>query len=334
MFRAHLLPLSPAFSLVFALGAPGCLPTGGGRECRGIEPNGPDLTGTAMSRKDAAGCPIQGGIQLRVASLDRGVRLQSGEELRDVTVAAGILKSATKPHANFVGATLSGTAESGHAVTLRIDEIAAPDAKSGGVTRYRLAYRFVEPGGTGAPFAPLCPGGELAIAVPGQWDLTIGPGGGSKRTSISSDATFACTSSAIAKCVTILEYRPWAATPTGVSLNNLHQSCVRAVRADYCGNGQPNTRKDERINFYDNAGVQKDAAEWPMEAVWSPEGARCVESTRLQVAPADPQTKRSETNVRDYIARTCPQILHACTERASAAAGPALLFTEVAPSTP
>ena len=38
--------------------------------------------------------------------------------------------------------------------------------------------------------------------------------------------------------------------------------CVRAVRADYCGTGQANTRQDEKINFYDSAGVQRDAATW------------------------------------------------------------------------
>jgi len=308
--------------------------TSGSRLCRGIEPNGPELTGTALSRQLAPGCPVLEGIQLRSVDLEQGVLLPNGQELRDVSAEGGGLRAGDRPLKELVGATLSGTAETGHAVTLRIDKIVPNDAS--GAPLFQISYRFRDQPAEDPRWLPLCKGAEPALALAGQWDLTVGPGGGGKVSAKKSLLTLACQSSALGKCVTVFSYKPWAKTPLGTSLDELHQSCVRAVRADYCGNGQSNTQKDERINFYDSAGVQHDAADWPLEAVWSADGARCVETTRLRRAPHDPRTQRPETDVREYIQRTCPQILHPCTDKlpATPSAGDALLFTEVAPSTP
>lgn len=326
--------------LVTAAG--GCAPASG-RSCRGIEPNGPLLGGTAMRREQAPGCPVLEGIQLRVARLDQGVTLQGGEELRDVALVQGALSSGARSARSFIGAVLLGEAETHDGVRLRIEDVAvaadagakaeqeekAPAAGESGVLLYRLSYQFRDQPQRPDGWQPLCPGGGLAVAVPGQWDLTVSPGGGGKKPARPGDVTFACQGSAIAKCVTVLGYRPWATAGAakGGSLDGLHQACVRAVRADYCGNGQSNTRSDEQVNFYDSAGVQKDGADWPLEAEWTEAGARCVMSTRLKEAPADARTGRAVTNVRDYIGRTCPQVLRPC---AGAAAGEAVLITETA----
>lgn len=303
------------------------------RHCRGIEPNGPELTGISMARMPAAGCPMVEGIQLRVTDLAQGVTLAGGESLRDVKVEAGVLKSGARPVSDFVGATLSATSETGLQVVLKVDAITPGDEKNGGVPQYALSYAWRDEAAAAPSFRPLCPNQATAIAVAGQWDLTVGPGGGGKRSSSPTEVTFACKGSAVAKCVTVLEYKPWANSPSGVSLDKLHESCVRAVRADYCGNGQSNTRNDEKINFYDSAGIQRDAASWPLEAIWSADGARCVEATRLTEVAADPRTHRKKTKVRDYISKKCPQILHECPKAAAGPAdNPALLYTEIAPA--
>lgn len=317
------------------------------RECRGIEPNGPLLTGTTMRRAPAPGCAVVEGIQLRSARLDQGVTLAGGESLSDVALTNGGLRSGARSARAFIGAVLAGAAETGDPVLLRIEDVAVaadPGAKAaeeektaaageGGVLLYRVSYQFRSDAQRADGWAPLCPEGGMALAVPGAWNLTVAPGGGGKRADSapgSSEVTFACQGSAIAKCVTLLGYRPW----TSPALDGLHQACVRAVRADYCGNGQSNTRADEQVNFYDSAGVQKDGAEWPLEAEWAPEGARCVQSTRLKTAPADPRTKRAATDVRDYISKTCPQVLRPCSGPSGVAAGATLpvLFTEAAPA--
>lgn len=329
-----------SFPVALTLWAGSCAETGSvPRHCRGIEPNGPELTGVSMTRAPAAGCPLVEGIQLRVTDLGIGVVLPDGETLRDVTLEAGALKSGNRPLGNFVGATLSAIAETGAPVILHIDSIAPADEKNGQVPQYMLSYAWREAGGltSDAPpsWQPLCKDKAPAIAVVGTWDMTVGPGGGGKHSQVPTELTFACQGSAVAKCVSVLEYKPWANTPSGASLDLLHQSCVRAVRADYCGNGQSNTRHDEKINFYDSASVQRDAAEWPLEAIWSPDGARCVQSPRLTEVAADARTHRPKTKVLDYIKSKCPQILHACPPKMpSPSENPAWLYTEIAPTNP
>jgi hypothetical protein len=45
-----------------------------------------------------------------------------------------------------------------------------------------------------------------------------------------------CTSGAIGKCVRA-GYKPWVRANDGRLMWDYHQACVRAIRADYCGNG-------------------------------------------------------------------------------------------------
>lgn len=328
------MPKSRVYTLsfVFSLYAASCVPAGSTavqRDCRGIEPNGPDLNGTAMTGRVAQSCPIRDDLKLRVVNLEDGVTLASGEVLAGagVRLESGALAASGRKLADFVGATLHGVAETKQGVLVRIDSIVAGET----APEYRLSYKWQDGEDR---WMPLCKDGASAVAVNGQWDLGVSPGGGGKKSIAAAEVTFACQGSAIAKCVTLLKYRPWSSTAAGASLDVLHQSCVRAVRADYCGNGQSNTRRNQQVNFYDSAGVQRDGADWPLEAIWTPDGARCVESTRLAVTPADPRTQRPEESIRDYLARTCPQVLRPCAEIAGAGrAGDALLlYTEVAPS--
>ena len=94
--------------------------------------------------------------------------------------------------------------------------------------------------------------------------------------------TFACEGYALAKCVE-LGYRPWL--PGGRAL---HQTCTRLIRADYCGDGRSHTEDGVWINVYDGLGIQSDTEDWTFEAEWSPEGARCLSTTRLSTMRAQP----------------------------------------------
>jgi hypothetical protein len=104
---------------------------------------------------------------------------------------------------------------------------------------------------------------------------------------IDSDREFSltCTSGALGKCV-IWGYKPWRTAPDGTSLAPYHQACTRAVRADYCGNGQPYTHDGTVIDIYDRLGIQRrdDIPDMSFEAAWGPAGAVCVRRTRIPAA--------------------------------------------------
>lgn len=127
---------------------------------------------------------------------------------------------------------------------------------------------------------------NLAIAVAGTWNekgAFVPPGYGT-----SYDFTFACTGSAIAKCIdqTGTQYKPWSSTLERDRL----VACTRMMRADYCGNGEPHTNPGLWITFKDKANHRAyvsagppsgGALIWRFEAVWSTAGAECVFNPRV-----------------------------------------------------
>jgi hypothetical protein len=328
---------------------PPATPGAAARRCRHIEPNGPQLTGTRMTM-ETPGCPPVPDVQLRVADLARGVALPGGPVHADVALHGGELGGQRVKGPELIGALLLGEAELGGTVRLRLDDIEqAPDPnpktpinENADVFRYRISYQFGSGSGPAegsfhpsSAWQPLCSGDNQAIAVAGEWDLHQGTAGsGGKRSSSERAVTFACVGSAIAKCVERLGYKPWQSvavpgSPTKLSLDELHQSCVRAVRADYCGTGESLTKTGERVNFYDRVGINRDDSDWPLEAQWTPRGASCVAGTRLRTAPADARVGRTEMPARAYVQKSCPKVWAA---QCPAAPGSAVLWTEATPS--
>jgi hypothetical protein len=67
----------------------------------------------------------------------------------------------------------------------------------------------------------------------------------------------------------------------------LYDTCVRMVRADYCGDGRSFTRDGTVIGYRDSAGLATLTAEdiatesLAFEAVWGPGGAICLARPRL-----------------------------------------------------
>ncbi len=85
-----------------------------------------------------------------------------------------------------------------------------------------------------------------------------------------------CTGGAEGKCVRF-GYKPWRQVPRA-SLAPYYQTCVRLVRADYCGDGTGHTRNGTPIDIFDKIGIQRDEAApgLTFEAAWGPDGAVCV----------------------------------------------------------
>lgn len=108
-----------------------------------------------------------------------------------------------------------------------------------------------------------------AIPIRGVWDQRQGVPGAGGRHDAPGMFTFACRGFALAKCVEF-GYEPWRHG------TDLHQACVRMVRADFCGDGRSWTENGTLINLYDHRGIQQDEADWPVEAEWDVHGARCL----------------------------------------------------------
>lgn len=98
--------------------------------------------------------------------------------------------------------------------------------------------------------------------------------------------TFACASGVIAKCVRSWGYKPWKelVTEAGqtVDLRPLHRACVRAARADYCGDGVSYTNDGIRIDMADVYGLNDRDLDtgFRREAGFSEKGAAWVAHAR------------------------------------------------------
>lgn len=112
--------------------------------------------------------------------------------------------------------------------------------------------------------------------------------------------SLSCVSGVQAKCLR-WGYRPWARSPDGnTELAPYYNACLRAARADYCGDDQPTTRDGTTIDLYDRVGIQKpesDPVEFRFEAGWSPAGAVCVQHPRI-----------ADNASLDSIAAACPRL--------------------------
>jgi ADYC domain len=204
----------------------------------GVSPNGVSLNGVSPNGVSPNGTPL--GIAGTGAPL-------SGAEL--------------------VGSTWTGLLSNGATVALRIDAAAQLTGGNADLWSYRMS---VSADGTWRPLCVDTTGTpSFAESVPGTWNLAQGvPGGGSYLPS-ADDFTLACRGSAIAKCVE-LGYKPWTGHEAEL------ETCVRALRGDYCGDGTPYTVDGTLVNLFDAEGIQTDDVDWEPEAEWTPEGARCI----------------------------------------------------------
>jgi hypothetical protein len=121
----------------------------------------------------------------------------------------------------------------------------------------------------------------------GSWRMLCAPGPDGRQQGfplvVGGSLEFTCSAGALAKCVRF-GYRPWADGPDGKPLARQHAACVRMVRGDYGGSGEPWTRDGMNIDVYDPQGVQKSdmITDQNFEAGWSPDGAVCVHHVRVK----------------------------------------------------
>lgn len=216
-------------------------------------------------------------------------------------VGAGAGAGETVVDRSMVGLVIEGAVGQGPRRVLRIGAV-RQDPDSDG-----LLYQIAD-ADSGRPLCGRGADGSPVEALPlaGSWDA---------RMDWHADGlTFACTDGVLAKCVR-WGYRPWAERP-GVDMRALYQTCLRMVRADYCGDGVPHTEEGTPINLWDIAGIQtRDPADgMTFEAAWGPEGALAIARTRWPQGLA-------------YVRAHCPDRL----EQAGASGEGALIRNESRP---
>jgi len=321
-----------------------------------IGSNGRSLTGTHL------GFHGPGARELVYVDLAMGVHLKD-KVLPDVKLSGTSFvndQGAPLSESELRGGELTGcTIHDERQVRLRIRDVhAADEAEGKDVKVYTLEYQLAphgtrcddrswQPRSEPAHWLALCPdpqqvcaaGGAAnrdadnrgAIPVSGVWNLHEGPEyGGHKFDSHSRRISFSCPWGAIGKCV--YQNRDgfvWKNPITDDHSDQLHQACVRAMRADYCGNGRSHTFDGTLLHiFRATAGRSASDPRYKLEALWDASGAVCVQSTRYEVDPTDPSERTHE-----FIQKTCPQRLKACPRRqdGDAAKQAATVGTEVLP---
>jgi hypothetical protein len=214
-----------------------------------------------------------------------------GDPLQNLQVTEGQLIASQSGHPLFgnqlVGTLLRGHTAGGTLVPLYIGKVspAAPGDAEPGTT---YAYWVVRQDPSTQHWSPLCQpdakGRSDAFPVAAVWNTQNG-----NRVSSTAQFTFGCTKGVIAKCM-IWGYRPWKIS---LDVNHpeqmiaLHQTCTRAARADYCGNGDSNTVDGTTVDIYDslpsklrvedpNVKIEDAVPKLPFEAGWDEFGAHCL----------------------------------------------------------
>lgn len=172
---------------------------------------------------------------------------------------------------SIIGTELVAFTYEGKPHKLYIDDVIVGEGGNSDLLYYRVSVHR-----DGAK-VPLC-GDQLAIALPGAWDLSSGrPGDGGWL-----DANgffFACRESTVAKCYE-MGFKPWKFQEEDETILNLHEACVRALRADYSGDGVAGTVSEiEVVLSTDPAPALADGFE--LEATWSVDGAICQRAARV-----------------------------------------------------
>jgi hypothetical protein len=242
-----------------------------GIRINGIRINGIRINGIRINGIRINGISLQGG---GLVAIDSNGQIVSGKSL--------------------VNGKLSATLSDGTDITLKIDDATQGTGSNSDIWWYKFsAYEAKR-------WVPLCdpdpakPGDQLpALFARGTWNETTAEWSDGGYLSLS------CSNGAVAKC-TDAGYKPWALGET--TYPSHLQACIRMIRADYCGTGQTFTTDGRSIDIWDDLGIQAQSMPgWTFEAEWTPDGARCVASTRLpqQYIPPCLQQRMNVNNCGD-----------------------------------
>jgi hypothetical protein len=255
-------------------------------EQAGMTMQGTTLQGVTMQGMTMQGMTMQG-YRLGGATLSgvglMNVRVEKGElvgERDQVTLRGDALVGA---HFHAEARNLTANPPTSALGEYRITAVAAEDpAYDPTRTGNTFLYTLEQWVGDTSSWQPACPadsdGRRVAIPLAATWDER------GDRIESSTLFTFGCTTGVIAKCYR-WGYRPWL---TGYgNMEDMHWTCTRLARADYCGNGVSHTHEGTLINIWDTMpapGPIQTRGTPPLgmifEAGWRTNGAACLSHTR------------------------------------------------------
>ncbi|MEZ4450653.1 MAG: ADYC domain-containing protein [Nannocystaceae bacterium] len=237
-----------------------------GEELNGINLNGMRLNGMRLNGE------FLNGMRLN------GMRL-NGEALTGLQMIGNILQAIGEDLSTRSGADLEGAVVS--------TEVTHPDTS---VVETEWAYTNFEDGPNGlvlmnvqyrelpdTTWQPACKDGAdqpvKAVQLLGSWDPESGDPVGDQDV-----VSYGCLKAALGDCA-LWGYVPGKVV-SGKDLRAYHQACTRAKRADYCGKGETHTQNGTSIDIYDDLGVQEEATNWGIEALYNEFGAVCINTPR------------------------------------------------------
>ena len=259
-----------------------------GQQMQGQQMQGQQMQGQQMQGTSLDGAPVtpaeppvasqyagwmSGQRVLGTARLDKGVL--------SVATRRGVLSGAA-----LIGAVVPSTRGAEQVAIVIRDVQPDPTFPEGGTALYAVDVLAAD--GTGQPLCRTdAHGVAAAIPVAATWNEH------GDRVESSSRFTFACTAGVIAKCYR-WGYRPWLDGGGGNTFSQLHQSCTRMARADYCGDGHTNTFEGTLINLLDTSPAPGPLTShgpadptFFFEAGWAPQGAVCLSKQRWVTLPPD-----------------------------------------------
>jgi ADYC domain-containing protein len=233
-----------------------------GRPLPIMEQQGSQLQGINLQGMELQGMQLQG---KSFGFLDlNGARLAVAQSAAPVSLVGGALvASGFADTAALRGVALTATTRSGDPFAVEVRGVRSVN----GIDRIDIAIDG----------AAACAPGDDGLFVEGAWDER------GNHSSPPGTLTYSCMTGVIAKCVT-WGYAPWAVGA------DVHVTCTRLARADYCGDGNPWTVNGTSIGVVDTLGIQtldRPSPGYSFEAAWGPGGALCVNDTRYTVIAAD-----------------------------------------------
>jgi hypothetical protein len=272
-------------------------------------PNGPFLNGKWLNGRILNGKWLNGRILNGI-----GVAVASWEQSPTIV---GVVVDDGQPisGAAFVGAELTAEMSDGSTSTV---EVQARDTTTvPGLELYLVKYK----GGAnnGESVCGASNGDPIwATVLPQRFD----PTSGSELPDDPNRLSFGCRFGGIQKCQ---EYGYPKNTKKierkdGSNrlrrMNDYHASCIRMVRADYCGDGVAHTYDGTSIDIYDHLwnnnaiATSTDGSDgWHIEAEWDSDGAHCISKTRwMPNTVSGLAGNRSSANPDwEYIRVNCPE---------------------------
>ncbi|MEO8698494.1 MAG: ADYC domain-containing protein [Kofleriaceae bacterium] len=251
-----------------------------GINMQGINMQGINMQGINMQGINMQGFAL-GGATLSGQAIDN-LHVEAGEL---VGIRSGVAVRGTALAGTHLFASGTDAAGAPVQVEYRISAVQAELASydpthTGSTYLYSLDQWVTDTSTWSAACSADADGRRVAIPVASTFDAQ------GDRVYVPGMFTFGCTTGVIAKCYR-WGYRPWVAGYG--NLDDMHWTCTRLARADYCGDGTSHTHEGTRINVWDKlpapGPIQKHGGLLPplgmiFEAGWDTHGAVCLSRGR------------------------------------------------------